>query len=221
MTYARKLIPLLVLAAAACGPRRAPEPVVPPPPPPPPFPHALVWTREAATVLEPDSAGVPAATVPHLFTRLEVLRSDSASLYVRCAVCTPVAEGWVPKEGVVFEAAAPAAAATGGLAEFLLAVRSAAAARDVPALRAVMSRDFTHSFRGGDGVVEAIGRWEQMGFRRLDRLPFLLDRGVGTRDRQIWAGPPAYLTDLNYRDLRAGFRRNGDRWEWIFFVPGD
>lgn len=214
-----KLLPLALLAAAACAPR----PVPPPPPapePPPPFPHAQVWTREAGTALRPDSAGAPQADLPHAFTRLEVLRSDSASLYVRCIVCTPHLEGWVEKERVVWEARAPALAAGGELAEFLLAVRGAASRRDVAALRPVMARLFTHSLSGADGPVEAVGRWEQEGFRRLDRLPFLLDRGVATRDGSIWAAPPAWVAYPSYRDLRAGFRREGGRWEWIFFVPG-
>lgn len=178
-----------------------------------------MWTRAPATELRPDSAGVR-GTVANAFTRLEVLRSDSSSLYVRCVVCTPRVEGWVETEGVVFEPRAPAQAADGELADFLLAVRDAASRRDVAALRAVMGRGFTHSFAGGDGVVEALGRWEQEGFRRLDRLPFLLDRGVATPDGTIWAAPPAWVTDRAYSDLRAGFRREGGRWEWVFLVPG-
>ncbi|HEV2150181.1 MAG TPA: hypothetical protein VGR37_22475 [Longimicrobiaceae bacterium] len=218
--HARQLLPLLLLTVAACGgPRRAPQPA-PAAPPPPPFPHAVVWTREAGTALRPDSAGAPTVALPNSFTRLEVLRSDSASLYVRCIVCTPHAEGWVPKERVVFEARPPALAATGDLAEFLLSVRDAASRRDLAALRPVMARQFTHSLGGGDGVVEAVGRWEQEAFRRFDRLPFLLDRGVATRDGLVWAAPPAWVTDPGYRDLRAGFRREGNRWEWIFLVPG-
>lgn len=218
--HARKLLPLVLLAAAACGAPRPVPPAAPAPPSPPPFPHAVVWTREADTVLRPDSAGGPAAALPYTFTRLRVLRSDSASLYVRCEVCTPQAEGWVPKEGVVFEARAPALAAAGDLAEFLLSVREAASRRDLAALRPVMPAQFTHSLGGGDGVVEAVGRWEQEAFRRFDRLPFLLDRGVATRDGLVWAAPPVWVTDPRYRDLRAGFRRERDRWEWIFLVPG-
>lgn len=210
---------LLVLAAAACSPRPAPAPA-PAPPPPPPFPHAQVWTREPGAVLRPDSAGAPETALPYAFTRLEVLRPDSAALYVRCVVCTPHREGWVDKERVLWEARAPALAADGDLAEFLLAVRGAAARRDLAALRPVMDGLFTHSLSGADGVVEAVGRWEQEGFRRLDRLPFLLDRGVATRDSSVWAAPPAWTTTPTYADLRAGFRRENDRWKWIFFVPG-
>lgn len=215
-----KLVPLLVLLCACAAPRPAPPPAPPAPPPPPPFPYTTVWTREAATALRPDSAGAAVPALPNAFTRLEVLRSDSASLYVRCVVCTPRGEGWVEKARVVFEARTPALAAHGDLAEFLLAVRAAAARRDVAALRPVMSPQFTHSLGGADGVVEALGRWEQEGFRRLDRLPWLLDRGVATPDGAVWAAPPAWVADRAYRDLRAGFRREGNRWEWIFLVPG-
>lgn len=211
------LLALLALSAAACAPRPAPAPA---PPPPPPFPHAQVWTREPGTALRPDSAGAPETALPHVFTRLEVLRSDSAALYVRCVVCTPHREGWVEKERVIWEARAPALAAAGELPEFLLAVREAAARRDLAALRPVMGRLFAHSLSGADGVVEAVGRWEQEGFRRLDRLPFLLDRGVATREGSLWAAPPAWITVPTYADLRAGFRRENDRWQWIFFVPG-
>lgn len=214
-----KLLPFLLLCVAGCGPRQTAAPAAPAAPPPP-FPHAAVWTREGGIALRPDSAGVAQAPLANAFTRLEVLRSDSASLYVRCVVCTPRVEGWVEKERVVFEPRTPALAAHGDLPEFLLAVRAAAARRDVAALRPVMSRRFAHSLGGADGVVEAIGRWEQEGFRRLDRLPFLLDRGVATPDGAVWAAPPAWVTDRSYRDLRAGFRREGDRWEWVFLVPG-
>lgn len=180
----------------------------------------MVWTREAGTTLAPDSA-VAGGVVPHLFTRLEVLRADSARLHVRCVVCTPRVEGWVPRGAVVYQPAAPEAAARGELAEFLLAVRSAAERADVAALRPVMSRRFTSSFSGGDGILEALARWEWEGHRSLRRLPGLLDRGVSTRDQRIWAAPPEYLSQPQYYDLRAGFRREEGRWEWIFLVRGD
>lgn len=214
-----KLVPLLVLLCACAAPRPAPAPA-PPAPAPPAFPYATVWTREAGTALRPDSAGAAVPALPNAFTRLEVLRADSASLYVRCVVCTPRGEGWVAKARVVFEPGTPSLAAGGELAEFLLAVRAAAARRDMAALRPVMSRQFTHSLGGADGIMEAVARWEQEGFRRLDRLPWLLDRGVASPDGIVWAAPPAWAADRAYRDLRAGFRREGNRWEWVFLVPG-
>jgi hypothetical protein len=215
-----KLLPLLVLLSACAAPRPAPPPAPPAPSAPPPFPYTVVWTREAGTALRPDSAGAPVPPLPNAFTRLEVLRSDSAAVYVRCVVCTPRWEGWVDKARVVFEPRAPHLAANGELAEFLLAVRAAAQRRDMAALRPVMSRQFTHSLNGADGVLEAVGRWEQEGFRRFDRIPFLLDRGVASPDGTVWAAPAAWVTDRAYRDLRVGFRRENGRWEWIFLVPG-
>jgi hypothetical protein len=208
-----KLLPLLCVLLSACAVPR-------PAPPPAPFPYTVVWTREAGTALRPDSAGAAAPSLPHAFTRLEVLRSDSAAVYVRCVVCTPKWEGWVDKARVVFEPRAPNLAASGELAEFLLAVRAAAQKRDMAALRPVMSRQFTHSLNGADGVLEAVGRWEQEAFRRFDRIPFLLDRGVASPDGTVWAAPASWVTDRAYRDLRVGFRRENGRWEWIFLVPG-
>lgn len=35
---------------------------------------------------------------------------------------------------------------------------------------------------------------------------------------QVWAAPPEYATDRRYADLRAGFRRGAEGWEWIFLV---
>ncbi len=218
MNHARKLLPLLLLAAAACAPRPAPRPPAPPPPPAaPPFPHATVWTRGEGTPVRVDSART--AAIPRLFTRLEVLGSDSAALRVRCVVCAPQVEGWVEKRSVVYETLAPDAAAQGELAGFLLAVRAAAARHDVAALRPVLSRSFTSSLEPtGEGIIETLHRWEQERYRSLDRLPALLDAGVASRDGRIWAAPQAYLATPGYPGLRAGFRRGGTRWEWVFLV---
>lgn len=207
----------LSLALAACAAPRPRE--APPPPPPPaeaPFPYEAVWTRRPGTPLHADSAR--SDTVPHLFTRLQVLRADSALLYVRCAVCPRPAEGWVEKGAVVYEPTSPEAAARGEPAELLLSVRAAAERRDVQALRQVMSRHFTHSLGGADGIVEALASWEREGYRSLGRLPALLDRGVATRDGRIWAAPPEWAERPDYLGPRAGFRREGGRWEWIFLI---
>ena len=149
--------------------------------------------------------------------RLEVLGSDSAMLRVRCPVCIPAGEGLIPKAEVVWEEQAPSVAARGELAEFVVAVRAAAARRDVVALRPVISRRFVHSLAGGDGPLEATSTWEREGFRTLDPLPMLLDHGV-LPDGPLWVGPPEYLSDRSYRGLRTGFRREGDQWEWVFLV---
>lgn len=225
MTIAVKVLPLALLLAACAAPpatrRTQPAPPVAPvaPAPTPPFPYTEVWTRNPNTSVRVDSAR--REVVPHLFTRLEVLGADSALLHVRCTVCARPLEGWVERRAVVYEPSSPAAAAGGELAEFVLAVRAAAARRDTAALRPVMPRHFTHSFSGGEGIIEALAHWRAEGFRSLDRLPALLDRGVGTRDGRVWAAPPEYLVHPAYRDLRTGFRSTAGRWEWIFLVRGD
>ena len=106
------------------------------------------------------------------------------------------------------------------LADFVLAVRAAASARDVDALRAVMARDFVHTLGPIDmGLLETFAAWEREQYRTLDRLPFILDRGVATvPGTPVWAAPPEWAASLQYRDLRAGFRRGPDGWEWIFLV---
>ncbi len=225
MLLLRKLIFLLFLAVpAACAGRRAPPPPPPPPPPvvevepvAPPFPHPFVWTMRTDQPIRTESGEV---VVPYLFSRLEVLGNDSLGLRVRCSFCPVPVEGWVSPEQVVYEPTTPDLAAHRGLAEFLLAVRDAAARRDLEALQPVMVRNFIAAFDGAEGPEDAITRWRWEGFRSLDQLPALLDRGVSTRDRRIWAAPPQYLNELNYRELRAGFWRAGDRWEWLFLVSG-
>lgn len=217
------LLALLVLAAAACGGPPAPRPL--PAPPPQPRPEAVprdVWTREPGVRLAGDSATAPGTTLPYAAMRLEVIRADSARFLVRCSVCPRPATGWVARESVLSAAATPALAAAGTLAEFALAVRAAASRRDVQALRAVMSPRFVHDPDGRDGTVEALGDWQAERYRRLDRLPFLLDRGLATvEDTDVWAAPPDYATLPGYQDLRAGFRRTrAGRWEWVFYVQG-
>lgn len=214
----KRTLPLL-LAVAACAPHPRALPSASLPPAAPPFPHATVWTRSAQMPLRGDSAAA-GGTVPYLFTRLQVTGNDSASLRVRCDLCVPMIEGWVSRAAVVYEVLLPEAAAGGELAEFLLAVRDAAARRDVPALRQAMSREFTSSLIMDGGALEAGARWDRGGYGDLDRLPALLDRGVHTRGGQLWAAPPEYYLRGGYRDLRGGFRREGERWVWVFFVRG-
>lgn len=208
---------LAVLAACLLAGCAAPRPTPPPPPPPPPpFPHAVVWNRTAGAELVGDSARTE---LPRLAMRLEVLESDSAAtaLRVRCAGCDAPAEGWIPIGEVVWAGATPGEAARGDLAEFVVAVRTAAAARDVTALRPVISRWFVHSLGGGEGVLEATSAWEREGYRTLDPLPALLDRGVSA-DGELWVAPPEHLSEPAHRGLRTGFRRNGNAWEWMFLV---
>ncbi|MGI9182392.1 MAG: hypothetical protein ACR2H9_18085, partial [Longimicrobiaceae bacterium] len=114
---------LLVAFFGACG--------GPPPPPPapvvehvveevPPFPHPFVWTPQASMQIRTETGW---AVVPYLFSRLEVLGTDSLGLRVRCSFCPEPVEGWVSREEVIYESPNPHLAAHGELAEFLLAVR--------------------------------------------------------------------------------------------------
>lgn len=206
----------LALVAACGGTRRAPAPPAPtaaPAPPPPP----QVWTREAGVRLRGDSTET---RLPYTFMRLDVVSADSAGFTVRCAFCARPTAGWVARGDVIHPPAArPGVGAGGDLASFLLAVRAAASARDVAALREVMARDFVHDLSGRDGVVEALGDWQRESYRRLDRLPFLLDRGVAAVPRtELWAAPPEYATQVNFRDLRAGFVLRDGRWSWAFLT---
>lgn len=213
-------LPLALAVLGACAPARrtaAPEP--PPPPPPPAFTHQLVWTARPNVPLHTD-AGV--VTIRHPLVRFDVLEADTLGLRVRCARCDAALEGWISLQEVIYTARSPSEARHGTLAEFALAVREAALYRNLAALQPVMSRDFTFSFGGGGGPLDAIGRWEWEGFRSLSQLPALLDRGLATRDSVIWSAPPEFVTDENYHGLRAGFRHSVERgWEWIYLVRGD
>jgi hypothetical protein len=116
----------------------------------------------------------------------------------------------------------PAEAAQLDLADFALAVREAARLRDYEALRAMMSRDFVYSLDDAEGVLEAIAGWQGPHASDLQRLPGLLDRGIlSVGPGGVWAAPPEYVTQRGYNDLRAGFRRGRNGWQFIFLVrPG-
>jgi hypothetical protein len=215
---------LLIVPAwmSACGALRGapvaaePLPAAEAPPPIPPFPHALAWTARADIAILTDEGE---RRIPHLFTRLNVLYPDTLGVRVQCLYCIPSLEGTVAREDVVYEALAPRVAAQHGLAELALAIRTAASERDEAALRPVMARDFSFSFEGGGGAVDAFQRWTWEGFGALDNLPPLLDRGLTTRDSVIWTAPPVFLTDPEYHGLRAGFRRTREgHWEWIYLI---
>ncbi|WP_420127041.1 hypothetical protein [Longimicrobium sp.] len=221
---------LLALLAACGGPRRPARvaPIVLPPPPavidttPPPPPAIVanqsVWTRDAGTLLRGETDGV---RLPFIFMRLEVLRADTADLLVRCVHCPGAPQGWIGRESVVHHVRRPDQVRKMDLAEFVLAVRDAASQQDTSRLRAAMSREFVHTLGPLEmGLLETFAAWEREGFRSIDRLPFILDRGVATvTGTPVWAAPPEYASQLGYQDLRAGFRRATDGgWEWIFLV---
>lgn len=224
----RTAVLIVCLLLAGCTrpptrPARVPPPAAPAPAenphaaPPPIVAFQSVWTRDPALQLRSEAGGV---LLPYAFMRLEVLRADTTDLLVRCVHCPGAPQGWIAREQVVHVVRAPADARGLDLAEFVLAVREAAARQDVQALRPVMPRDFVHSLGPLDmGLLETFAAWEREQYRTLDRLPFILDRGVAAVvGTPVWAAPPEFAASLGYRDLRAGFRRGPEGWEWIFLV---
>jgi hypothetical protein len=240
MSRARRfaaLLGLLLLAAACARPQPPrPQPAPPPPPPPPPAPSpppppvfsaTQAWARQGGLALRADTPSSAPATavalVPHAFMRLEILQADTphvTRLQVRCATCPGRPVGWVLKGEVVYESPPPLEQARRQeLADFVLALRDAAIRRDIPALRQVMARDFVHSFEAGEGVLEAVHAWERHRGNDLVFLPALLDRGiVPVPSTSVWAAPPEFVSQPGYRELRAGFRRGPEGWEWLFLV---
>lgn len=229
----RRLAVLPVLALlAACGGSRSQRPasVAPitlpdpppaldsvPPSPPPIVTNQSVWTKDANTLLRGETTGV---RLPYIFMRLQVLRADTTDLLVRCVHCPGSPEGWIGRESVVHWVRPPWDVRRMDLAEFVLAVRDAAARQDLQTLRRAMSREFVHTLGPLEmGLLETFAAWEREGYRTLDRLPFILDRGVASvPGTAIWAAPPEWASSREYHDLRAGFRRGEDGWEWIFLV---
>lgn len=209
-----------MIVVAGCTPLPAPPEAVLSAPPAP-----VVWTAREGVELHGENGIV---RLPYVLMRLEAIGADSLGIHVRCAVCAEPSEGVVAREAVIYEPARPADVTRGSLADFVLAVRAAAERRDVEALREVMSPDFSFTFGGAEGRLEALGAWERAGYRSLDRLPALLDRGVVNRwadapahPDELWVAPPEYLAHPDYHDLRAGFRRAGGEWRWVFFIRGD
>lgn len=224
----RRSVFLLILLAACAGPSRpraavpaaAPVPAMVAEAAPAPSPIAQfqsVWTRVPGLRLRGETSMTP---LPFTFMRLEVLRADTTELLVRCAVCPGTPSGWLERSAVVHHAPAPIDAAQMELADFAFAVRDAAARRDIQALRPVMARTFAGTLGPVElGMLETLAAWEREGYRALDRMPFLMDRGIVTvSTTQVWASPPEYATSAAYADLRAGFRRGANGWEWIFLV---
>jgi len=216
---------VVLCAAAACVPpprpvpAPPPEPAAAPPPGPPPFTATEVWTTQPGLVLRAESGPV---TLPWAFMRLQVVRVDSTELTVRCLTCRGAPTGVIARASVIHAARPAAEAAQLELAEFALAVREAARLRDYAALRILMSRDFVYSLDDAEGVLEAVGAWQGRRTGDLERLPSLLDRGImPVGAGGVWAAPPEYVTQRGYNDLRAGFRRGRNGWEFIFLVrPG-
>jgi hypothetical protein len=82
-----------------------------------------------------------------------------------------------------------------------------------------MSPEFSFSFIGVQTQDAALTAWRSDGFRALDEVPDLLDRGVTTLDGRIWSAPPEFLEDLSYGGPRLGFQQRADgRWEWLYLI---
>jgi hypothetical protein len=179
----------------------------------------MAWTASATVPIRARDGSV--TSVEHPFTRFDVLAADSTDLFGRCARCRDPVEGWIREDALLLEALPLVVAAEGTLTEFALALRESAIQRDLAALREVMHRDFTFSFGGGGGPADAFSRWRHENYRSLEALPALLDHGLASADGLLWSAPPAFVRDEEYHGLRAGFRRDGNRWEWLYLVEGD
>jgi hypothetical protein len=213
-------VSLFALAFGACAPAMAPPAALEPGPIVEPFPHEAVWSsRVDLPLIFHDGSAIP---LPHLFTPLAVIRRDSVGLQVRCERCGDGWEGWVDEGGVVFdEGLPPEVAAWSSLAHFAISIREAAIRRDLEALRPVMASDFSFSLIGIQSPESALAVWRGEQFATLDRLPALLDEGIATRDHRFWSAPPAFVEQIGYRGLRAGFRQRVDgRWEWLYLIAG-
>lgn len=190
-------------------------PVAPAPVSPPPAQPTEVWTREAGTLLR----GPTPTRLPYLGMRLAVVQDAGDSLQVRCLICPGAPTGWTERTRVIWVPYAPAEVRGGELAEFVLAVREAARRRDVAALRPVMARTFVHALQGPEGVLASVSALSGPRAADLARLPSLLDRGVApVPDTRVWAAPPEFVTLRGYADLRTGFTRGEDGWEWAFLL---
>lgn len=215
----------MLALASVCGCAGGARDVTPPPvgvvaPVPLHTNRADVWLRT-------DSGW---ARVPHALMRLDVVGRDSAGLRVRCRHCDGPAEGYLSETDVVGPVASPSEAASGELAAFALAVRAAAAARDVAALVSVMAPDFVFDLDRGEGRLEAVAAWRRERFRALDHVPGLIDRGLVRRwasaprieqHDELWISPPAFAAEIDYRGYRLGFRRlAGGEWRWAYLVGG-
>jgi hypothetical protein len=199
--------PLLVFPAAD------PAPIIAP------FPADVVWTADAGVEL--DTGEAEKIVLERPFLPLDAVGRDPIGLLVQCRSCEGMPIGYVADQAVVYEPLPPEIAAFGSLADFALAIREAAAHRDLDALRSVMAFDFSSSLVGPQHPDAAFAVWVNEEFASLDRVPSLLAEGLAPLDNGIWAAPREYVDDLSYRGLRLGFRRSADgRWEWLFLIRG-
>lgn len=218
------IVSVALAGALACA-QAAPPAASPAPDPiaeegPAPLPE-VVWTvRPEIGVRENGTA----QALPRPLTRLDVQgRGEDGLLRVICAYCDPEASGEVAEEDVIWQADTPAAAATGELAGFAIAVRDAAAWRRIDELVPVMVADFTFGFSAQRDRALAPRAWEWEDFRSLDQVPRLIDEGLVRIGTDFWVAPEMYAERPGYTGLRLGFRRSPEsgRWEWLFLVRGE
>src|SRR5690606_36561942 len=114
-----------------------------------------------------------------------VVGRDPTGLLVQCRHCEGMPIGYVADEDVVYDPLPPEVAAWGSLADFALAIREAAANRDLDALRTVMAFDFSSSLVGPQHPDAAFAVWRNEQFASLDRVPSLLAQGLAPLDDGI------------------------------------
>lgn len=103
----------------------------------------------------------------------------------------------------------------------LLAIRTAAEAGDLQALRGWLSERINWSFGGEAGAERAIQHWRQRP-ELLRELVTTLDRGcLEDESRQRVVCPPEYRHEPGYLGWRAGIERQPQGWRLAFFVAGD
>jgi hypothetical protein len=106
-------------------------------------------------------------------------------------------------------------------ADAVAAALKAARKRNLGALRALMTEDFTWSFGGSPSADEAMAMWQADG-TVIEKLIGVLEAGCRADEAKTAVTcPPAYTETPGYLGWRAGFVKRGDGWKMSFFVSGD
>src|SRR5438105_13376556 len=105
---------------------------------------------------------------------------------------------------------------------FVGRLKKAVAAHDANTLASMMTADFAYVLgateaedRKGDGVFKY---WDENGlWTELDAI--LTERFV--KKGEFWVAPPQFADEsLHYTGYRAGIRRVGGSWKFVYFVNG-
>jgi len=105
---------------------------------------------------------------------------------------------------------------------FVSRLKKAVAAHDANTLASMMTADFAYVLgateaedRKGDGVFKY---WDENGlWTELDAI--LTERFV--KKGEFWVAPPQFADEsLHYTGYRAGIRRVGGSWKFVYFVNG-